>query len=155
MDVATSAYEQGAESVVVVDVVKPVAFAKEIRRLEDFGGKIVWPFVTKKITTEGIFSDDGRFITADQVIVSIGEAPVLDFLPEVKKFRDWLVPDAEKKILPKVFAAGDVIQPERNFHVQTLQRRVKRTAEPSSRRTISFCSAVLFHVLKPDVFKVA
>lgn len=113
MDVATSAYEQGAESVVVVDVVKPAAFAKEIRRLENFGGKIVWPFVTKKITDEGIFSDDGRFITADQVIVSIGEAPVLDFLPEVKKFRDWLVADAEKKILPKVFAAGDVIKPGR------------------------------------------
>ena len=113
MDVATSAYEQGAENVVVVDVVKPAAFAKEIQRLENFGGKIVWPFMTKKITDEGIFSDDGRFIEADQVIVSIGEAPVLDFLPEVKKFRDWLVPDAEKKILPKVFAAGDVIKPGR------------------------------------------
>ena len=116
MDVATSAYEQGAESVVVVDVVKPAAFPKEIRRLEDFGGKIVWPFVTKKITDEGIFSDDGRFIAADQVIVSIGESPVLDFLPDdpaIKKFRDWLVADAEKKILPKVFAAGDVIKPGR------------------------------------------
>ena len=113
MDVATSAYEQGAESVVVVDVVKPAAFAKEIRRLENFGGKIVWPFVTKKITDEGIYSDDGRFIAADQVIVSIGEAPALDYLPEVKKFRAWLVPDAEKKILPKVFAAGDVIKPGR------------------------------------------
>ncbi len=114
MDVATSAYEQGAESVVVVDVVKPAAFAKEIRRLENFGGRIVFPFVTKKITADGIFSDDGRFIAADQVIVSIGEAPVLDFLPEVKKFRgSWLVPDAEKKILPKVFAAGDVIKPGR------------------------------------------
>ncbi|MBR0062347.1 MAG: FAD-dependent oxidoreductase, partial [Selenomonadaceae bacterium] len=113
MDVATSAYEQGAEKVIVVDVVKPAAFAKEIRRLENFGGKIVWPFVTKKITDEGIYSDDGRFIAADQVIVSIGEAPVLDFLPEVKKFRDWLVPNAEKKILPKVFAAGDVIKPGR------------------------------------------
>ena len=116
MDVATSAYEQGAESVVVVDVVKPAAFPKEIRRLENFGGKIVWPFVTKKITDEGIFSDDGRFIEADQVIVSIGESPVLDFLPNdsaIKKFRDWLVTDAEKKILPKVFAAGDVIKPGR------------------------------------------
>ncbi|MBE8951918.1 MAG: FAD-dependent oxidoreductase [Quinella sp. 1Q7] len=114
MDVATSAYEQGAESVVVVDVVKPAAFAKEIRRLENFGGRIVFPFVTKKITADGIFSDDGRFIAADQIIVSIGEAPVLDFLPEVKKFRgSWLVPDAEKKILPKVFAAGDVIKPGR------------------------------------------
>lgn len=116
MDVATSAYEQGAGSVVVVDVVKPAAFPKEIRRLENFGGKIVWPFVTKKITDEGIYSDDGRFIAADQVIVSIGESPVLDFLPNdpaIKKFRDWLVPSTEKKILPKVFAAGDVIKPGR------------------------------------------
>lgn len=117
MDVATSAYEQGAEKVIVVDVVKPAAFEKEIRRLENFGGKIIWPFVTKKITDEGIFSDDGRFIEADQVIVSIGEEPILDFLPdnpEIKKFRgSWLIPDGEKKILPKVFAAGDVIKPGR------------------------------------------
>ena len=113
MDVATSAYEQGAEKVIVVDVVKPAAFAKEIKRLENFGGQIIYPFMTKKITDEGIYADDGRFIQADQVIVSIGEAPILDYLPEVKKFRDWLVPDAERKILPKVFAAGDVIKPGR------------------------------------------
>ncbi|MCR5834395.1 MAG: FAD-dependent oxidoreductase [Selenomonadaceae bacterium] len=117
MDVATSAYEQGAESVIVVDVVKPAAFPKEIRRLENFGGKIVWPFVTDKITDEGIFSKDGRFIAADQVIVSIGEAPVLDFLPDdsnIKKFRgSWLIPSPDKKIMPKVFAAGDVIKPGR------------------------------------------
>ena len=116
MDVATSAYEQGAESVVVVDVMKPAAFPKEIRRLENFGGKIIYPFMTKKITDEGIFSDNSRFIAADQVIVSIGESPVLDFLPNdpaIKKFRDWLVTTVEKKILPKVFAAGDVIKPGR------------------------------------------
>ena len=116
MDVATSAYEQGAQSVTVVDVVKPAAFQKEIRRLENFGGRIVWPFVTIKITDDGIFSDDGRFIAADQVIVSIGESPVLDFLARktgIKKFRDWLVPNADKTILPKVFAAGDVIKPGR------------------------------------------
>lgn len=113
MDVATSAYEQGAEKVIVVDVMKPAAFQKEIKRLENFGGEIIYPFMTKKITDEGIYADDGRFIAADQVIVSIGEAPILDFLPEVKKFRDWLVPNAEKMILPKVFAAGDVIKPGR------------------------------------------
>ena len=116
MDVATSAYEQGAKNVVVVDVMKPAAFPKEIRRLENFGGKIIYPFMTKKITDEGIYSDDGRFIAADQVIVSIGESPILDFLPNdpvIKKFRDWLVTTAEKKILPKVFAAGDVIKPGR------------------------------------------
>ena len=113
MDVATSAYEQGAEKVIVVDVMKPAAFQKEIKRLENFGGEIIYPFMTKKITDEGIYADDGRFIAADQVIVSIGESPILDFLPEVKKFRDWVVPNAEKMILPKVFAAGDVIKPGR------------------------------------------
>lgn len=117
MDVATSAYEQGAARVVVVDVMKPAAFQKEIDRLEAFGGKIVWPFMTKKITAEGVFADDGRFIEADQVIVSIGEAPVLDFLPDdpaIQKFRgDWLVPSPERMILPGVFAAGDVIKPGR------------------------------------------
>lgn len=117
MDVATSAYEQGAEKVVVVDVMKPAAFEKEIKRLENFGGKIIYPFFTKKITDEGIFDNDGRFIEADQVIVSIGEEPILDFLPdnpEIKKFRDtWLITDSEKKILPKIFAAGDVIKPGR------------------------------------------
>ena len=117
MDVATSAYEQGAENVVVVDVVKPAAFPKEIKRLEEFGGKIIYPFMTKKITDEGIYSDDGRFIEADQVIVSIGEEPILDFLPNddsIKKFRgSWLIPSSDKKILPKVFAAGDVIKPGR------------------------------------------
>ena len=117
MDVATSAYEQGAENVIVVDVMKPAAFQKEIRRLENFGGKIIWPFMTTKITAEGIYSNDGRFIAADQVIVSIGEAPILNYLPDdstIKKFRDtWLVPSAEKMILPKVFAAGDVIKPGR------------------------------------------
>ena len=84
---------RGEKPYVGKNVVKPAAFAKEIRRLENFGGRIIYPFMTKKITADGIFSDDGRFIEADQVIVSIGEAPLLDFLSEVKKFRDWLVPD--------------------------------------------------------------
>ena len=44
MDVATSAYD--------VDVVNPAAFAKEIRRLENFGGRIIYPFMTKKISTK-------------------------------------------------------------------------------------------------------
>ena len=96
MDVATSAYEQGAEKVTVVDVMKPAAFEKEIRRLENFGGKIIYPFMTQKITDEGIYSNDGKFIAADQIIVSIGEEPILDFLPNdesIKKFRgSWLIP---------------------------------------------------------------
>lgn len=117
MDTVVGAYEMGAESVVAIDVQKPAAFKKEIKHVEDLGGRLVWPFMTTKITDEGIYADDGRFIPADQVIVSIGEAPILDYLPadpSIKKFRDtWLVPGADKSILPGVFAAGDVIKPGR------------------------------------------
>ena len=117
MDTCRGAYEMGAESVIAVDVQKPAAFAKEIAYFEGMGGKIVWPFITQKITAEGIYANDGRFIPADQVIVSIGEEPVLDFLPEdgaIQKFRgSWLIPGRDKSILPGVFAAGDVIKPGR------------------------------------------
>ena len=117
MDTCRGAYEMGAETVVAVDVQKPAAFAKEIAYIEGLGGKLVWPFFTQKITPEGVYGSDGRFIPADQVIVSIGEAPELDFLPQderIKYFRkSWLVPDKQQSILPGVFTAGDTIKPGR------------------------------------------
>jgi len=117
MDTCRGAYEMGAESVIAVDVQKPAAFKEEIDYIEGLGGKIVWPFFTQKITKEGIYANDGTFLPADQVIVSIGEEPVLDFLPEddsIQKFRgSWLVPKEDKSILPGVFAAGDTIKPGR------------------------------------------
>lgn len=39
---------EGAQKITVVDVQKPAAFAKEIRRRENFGGKIIYLFMTKK-----------------------------------------------------------------------------------------------------------
>lgn len=117
MDTCRGAYEMGAETVVAVDVQKPAAFADEIAYIEGLGGKLVWPFFTSKITKEGIYANDGRFIPADQVIVSIGEEPELDFLPDderIQYFRkSWLVPDAQQSILPGVFTAGDTIKPGR------------------------------------------
>ncbi len=117
MDTCRGAYEMGAETVVAVDVQKPAAFQKEIDYIEGLGGKLVWPFFTTKITKDGVYANDGRFIPADQVIVSIGEAPELDFLPEddhLKFFRDtWIIPDAHQEILPGVFTAGDTIKPGR------------------------------------------
>ena len=117
MDTCRAAYDMGAESVVAVDVQKPAAFADEIQYVEGRGGQLVWPFFTDKITDEGVYANDGRFIPADEVIVSIGEEPVLDYLPEdpaIQKFRGaWLIPGNNKEILPGVFAAGDVIKPGR------------------------------------------
>ena len=117
MDTCRGAYEMGAETVVAVDVQQPAAFADEIEYVESLGGKLVWPFFTSKITKEGIYGNDGTFIPADQVIVSIGEEPVLDFLPDddsIKYFRkSWLVPNKDQSIMPGVFTAGDTIKPGR------------------------------------------
>ena len=117
MDTCRAAYDMGAESVVAVDVQKPAAFEDEIEYVESRGGKLVWPFFTDKITEEGVYANDGRFIPADEVIVSIGEEPVLDYLPDdesIQKFRgSWLIAGKDKSILPGVFAAGDVIKPGR------------------------------------------
>ena len=117
MDTCRGAYEMGAETVIAVDVQKPAAFAKEIAHFEGLGGKIVWPFFTSKITPEGVYANDGTFIPADQVIVSIGEEPVMDFLPEdegIEFFRkSWVVPKENLAIAKGVFTAGDTIKPGR------------------------------------------
>ena len=116
MDTAVGAYQMGAETVTCIDVQKPAAFADEIAHVEELGGRLIWPFMTAKITEEGIYDKDGQFIPGDMVIVSIGESPILDYLPEtagIKKFREWLVPDESAAIMDGVFAAGDVIKPGR------------------------------------------
>lgn len=116
MDTARGAYDMGAETVTCIDVQKPAAFDHEIEYIESRGGKLVWPFMTTKITDEGIYDNKGRFVPGDMVIVSIGESPVLDYLPQddrIKKFRDWLVPNKDNSILDDVFVAGDVIKPGR------------------------------------------
>lgn len=70
--------------------------------------------MTREITDEGIVASDGRLIPGDMVIITVGETPELEYLPEgVRKFRDWVVPEADMSILPGVFAVGDVIRPGR------------------------------------------
>ena len=114
MDAAAGAYAMGAEEVVCIDVQKPAAFAHEIANIEAKGGKLLWPVSTKEITADGLLTADGTLIPADTVIITIGESPILDFLPEgIKKFRDWLVPAPDQSILPGVFAVGDTIRPGR------------------------------------------
>lgn len=115
MDVAVSAYKLGAESVVAVCRRRPAASAKELAAFRALGGEVRTGFMLSKITPVGVTAEDGTFIPADQVIVSIGEEPVLDFLPkdkDIKTYNDsWLVPNDERQIMPGVFAVGDVIKP--------------------------------------------
>ncbi len=113
MDAAAGAFAEGAEHVTCIDVQKPAAFAKEIAHIEALGGRIMWPVMTKEITPDGIIDDKGRLIPGDMVIITIGDEPEIDFLPEgVRTFRgSWVVPNADRSILPGVFAAGDVVKP--------------------------------------------
>ena len=114
MDVITEVYKQGGiEEVTAIDIKEPSAFEKEIKAAENLGAKIMYPCFTQKITEEGVYLKDGRFIEADSVIISVGDRPIFDFLP-----KDYL--DEKSKIQinefmqtknDKVFAIGDSINP--------------------------------------------
>ncbi|MDD4599724.1 Ferredoxin--NADP reductase [bioreactor metagenome] len=114
MDAAVGAYEMGAEEVTCIDIQKPAAFAKEIATVENLGGKLLWPVFTKEITDAGIITQSGELLRADSVICSIGENPILDFLPAgIPTVRGLLVPKADYSIADGIFTAGDTIKPGR------------------------------------------
>ncbi len=104
----------GAEQVTCIDVQRPAAFAHEISHVEELGGVILWPVLTREITADGIVTQNGEVIPADTVIVSIGELPELDFLAEDAVVeRGHIVPGKDYLIKDGVFTAGDTIRPGR------------------------------------------
>lgn len=114
MDAAVGAYQMGAEQVTCIDVQRPAAFAHEIAHVEEMGGVILWPVLTREITGEGVITQNGELIPADTVIVSIGESPELDFLPEgLPTERGHLVHGGNYQIAEGVFTAGDTVKPGR------------------------------------------
>lgn len=114
MDAAVGAYQMGAEQVTCIDVQQPAAFAKEIAHVEDLGGTLVWPVMTKEITAGGIITAAGELIPGDTVIITVGESPDLSYLPEgIPLERGCLKPDSQYQIADGVFTAGDTIRPGR------------------------------------------
>lgn len=116
-DVACEAYRLGAEQVTLVDIQKPLAFGKEKEAAEELGATFKWPVFTKEVTEEGLVDNSGELIHAQTVIISIGDVPALDFLPEsieVVKVggASWLKTDkAGRTSSQKIFAVGDVERP--------------------------------------------
>jgi NADPH-dependent glutamate synthase beta subunit-like oxidoreductase/glutamate synthase domain-containing protein 3 len=84
MDVCLQAYNCNAKVVTAIDVQKPAAFGKEMEMATALGTKIVWPKFSEKFSKKGkkLYFKDGTSMKADVVIMSIGEQPVLDFLPQ-------------------------------------------------------------------------
>lgn len=114
MDAAVGAYQMGAEEVTCIDVQQPAAFEKEIAHVEDLGGVLLWPVLTKEITAEGIITESGELIPGDTIIITVGETPELSFLPaDIMLERGHLRPDEHYRIADGVYTAGDTVKPGR------------------------------------------
>jgi NADPH-dependent glutamate synthase beta subunit-like oxidoreductase/glutamate synthase domain-containing protein 3/NAD-dependent dihydropyrimidine dehydrogenase PreA subunit len=115
MDIASQAFDCGADSVIAVDIQKPAAFGKEIEIARAKGTQILYPKITERYDKENgkIHFKDGTSLDADMVIISIGEVPVLDFLPpDIHTERGWIaVNDLGQTSDVKVFAIGDATRP--------------------------------------------
>jgi NADPH-dependent glutamate synthase beta subunit-like oxidoreductase/glutamate synthase domain-containing protein 3/NAD-dependent dihydropyrimidine dehydrogenase PreA subunit len=112
-DVATEAARLGAEKITLLDVQEPASFGKERRDAEAVGAIFRWPVKTQEITAKAVKLDNGELIAADTVVISIGDAPDLDFLPEnVATQRGFVMVDEYYQTSnPKIFAIGDVVRP--------------------------------------------
>ncbi|MBW1989959.1 MAG: FAD-dependent oxidoreductase, partial [Deltaproteobacteria bacterium] len=112
-DVATEAARLGAEDITLVDIQKPASFGKEREHAEAAGARFVWPKFAEAITEEGVRFKDGETLPADTVVLALGDAPDLSFLPEsVETERGFVkVDDDYATTDPRVFAVGDVVRP--------------------------------------------
>lgn len=111
MDVASQAFNCGAESVIAVDIQKPAAFGKEMESAISKGTQIVWPKFTDRyeINERKLYFKDGTSFDADLVVISVGDMPELDFLPpNIHTERGWIVVNEIGQTSDvKVFAIGD------------------------------------------------
>ncbi|HOJ14984.1 MAG TPA: FAD-dependent oxidoreductase, partial [Deltaproteobacteria bacterium] len=111
-DVATEAYRLGASSVTLVDIQKPASFGKEREAAEALGAKFVWPVRTERITDDGVVLSDGSTIPADMVVVSIGDTPNLEFLPDTIDTESGMirVDERYRTSRDRVYAIGDCVR---------------------------------------------
>lgn len=111
-DVATEAHRLGAEEITLIDIQEPASFGRERKGAEAAGAHFLWPVFTKAVTSKGVELTSGETIPADTVIVAIGDAPDLEFLPEtVETDRGFIVVDENGRTSdPKIFAVGDVVR---------------------------------------------
>ncbi len=112
-DVATEAHRLGAETITLLDVQEPASFGKERKDAEAAGAVFRWPCFTREITADGVVLTTGEIIPADRVVVSIGDAPDLEFLPEnILTERGYVQVNADYQTsVPTVFAIGDAVKP--------------------------------------------
>ena len=112
-DAAAEAHRLGAEKITLLDVQEPASFGKEREAAEAIGAEFKWPVFTKEISGNAVTLVSGEEIPADTVIISIGDLPDLEFLPDDIEIADGFVKVNHHFLTtdPKIFAIGDVVQP--------------------------------------------
>ncbi|MFO7962833.1 MAG: FAD-dependent oxidoreductase [Desulfobacterales bacterium] len=112
-DAATEARRLGSEVITLIDIMAPASYGKERKEAEKAGAKFRWPCHTREITEQGVVLTTGELLPAETVIVAIGDAPELSFLPEdVKTDRGFVVVnDFFQTTNPVLFAVGDAVKP--------------------------------------------
>jgi NADPH-dependent glutamate synthase beta subunit-like oxidoreductase/glutamate synthase domain-containing protein 3/NAD-dependent dihydropyrimidine dehydrogenase PreA subunit len=112
-DAATEAHRYGAEDILLIDIQEPLSFGKERRDAEAVGAKFRWPCFAKAVTEEGLELTTGEIIPADTLIISVGDLPELDFLPQSVETEIGFIKVNEhyQTSDPKIFAIGDTVKP--------------------------------------------
>lgn len=112
-DAAAEAARLRAEDILLIDIQQPAAFGREREEAEAAGARFRWPVVTERVTKEGVVLEGGEVLPAETVIVAVGDAPELDFLPEeVAVERGFIKADASGLTsAPDVYAVGDAVRP--------------------------------------------
>jgi NADPH-dependent glutamate synthase beta subunit-like oxidoreductase/glutamate synthase domain-containing protein 3/NAD-dependent dihydropyrimidine dehydrogenase PreA subunit len=112
-DAAAEAHRLGAEKITLLDIQQPASFGKERQAAEAVGAEFLWPVFTRQITATGVQLTSGEEIAADTVIVSIGDMPDLESVPESVTIENGFVKVNEcyQTSDPKIFAIGDVVRP--------------------------------------------
>ncbi len=112
-DVATEAHRLGADDITLIDIMEPASFGKEREEAEKAGAKFRWPCFTREITEQGVVLTTGEILPAQTVVISIGDAPDLSFLPDdVATQRGFIITnDIFQTSNAKIFAVGDAVKP--------------------------------------------
>ena len=112
-DAAAEAHRMGAKHITLIDIQEPASFGKEREAAEAVGAEFMWPVSTREITGSGVKLTSGEELPADTVIVSIGDVPDLEFIPETIITENGFVKinDNYQTSDPQIFAIGDVVKP--------------------------------------------
>jgi NADPH-dependent glutamate synthase beta subunit-like oxidoreductase/glutamate synthase domain-containing protein 3/ferredoxin len=116
MDIACQAWNHGAAIVTCIDIQKPASYGTEQEMAMKKGTQILFPKATEKYNSKAkkLYFKDGTSLDADMVIISIGEKPIVDFLPpdiHTDERGYIVVNDLGQTSDVKVFAVGDATKP--------------------------------------------